>query len=147
MEHSDVDFVPLSKIAPMQSEYEGARCEERGWGSFSCYLNGSPCYLSHSRKKHLINEKCTIFWRHWLERVQKQSFPLRAWWLRCGHEQWMFYGKIGVLWLSAEVLTISFFPRVNLLSDTKISLLYPAVPDLIFRSMSLGSLYMPSSTL
>ena len=49
------------------------------------------------------------------------------------------FGMVGVLWLivsGAEVLTTLFLLRPNPLSDTKVLLLYPSVPDLIFRFMS-----------
>ena len=47
---------------------------------------------------------------------------------------WACFRKIGVSWLGTEILTMSLLPRLKLMLDTKISLLYPAVPDLIFRS-------------
>ena len=42
---------------------------------------------------------------------------------------------MNVLWACFKkiVLIISFFPRLNPLSDTKILLLYPALPDLMLR--------------
>ena len=49
---------------------------------------------------------------------------------------WTCFRTIGALRLhfsGAEALTISFFSRLSLLSETKILLLYQAVPDRIFR--------------
>ena len=60
---------------------------------------------------------------------------------------WACFGTIGVLWLvfpGTEALTIPFLLRLNLLLDTKILLLYLAIPELMFRFMLLGSMYMPS---
>ena len=46
-----------------------------------------------------------------------------------------------VLFITGTVkLTSSFFPRLNFSSDTRILLLDPTVPDLIFKFMSLGSI-------
>ena len=37
-------------------------------------------------------------------------------------------------------LTFSFFPRINFSSETRILLLYPTVPGLTFKAMSLGNI-------
>ena len=58
-------------------------------------------------------------------------------------EVWAAFGMgacmIGAQWLGIEELTVSFLPRLNPLSGTKSLLLYPTVPDLIFKFISLGS--------
>ena len=46
----------------------------------------------------------------------------------------------GVRGLNTKELTFSFFPRLNFPSDTKILLLYPTVPYLIFKFISLGNM-------
>ena len=43
---------------------------------------------------------------------------------------WLIFGVGGT-----KALTLSIFPRLNLLSDTRILLLYPTVPDLTLRIM------------
>ena len=56
---------------------------------------------------------------------------------------WACFEMMDVLWLhffGTEALTILILPRINLLEDTKIPLLYPAVPDLIFRFMLQGNM-------
>ena len=48
-----------------------------------------------------------------------------------------FYFRQGSLWhrgggsSDSKILTILFFPRLSPLSDTKMLLLYPTVPDLM----------------
>ena len=39
---------------------------------------------------------------------------------------------------NTKELTFTFFPRLNVSSETRIFLLYPTVPDLTFRFISLG---------
>ena len=49
-----------------------------------------------------------------------------------------------LLWLfitgAYKDLTFSFFPRINFPSETRILLLYPTVPFLIFNSILLGNM-------
>ena len=53
---------------------------------------------------------------------------------------WACFGMIGLVFSGTVVLTISFFPRLNLLLDTEILLLYLTAPDLMFRFISLGDM-------
>ena len=105
----------------------------------------SPQRVTHTKTSSredlfLLNftKTYSILQNHLPEKVPEQFFP---------HCEWVpgFYGIVGpcanpkelvfeYLWLFiAGVLTFSFFPRLNLLSDTRILSLYPAVPVLMFR--------------
>ena len=52
---------------------------------------------------------------------------------------WACFGLTGLIFSGTVTLTTLFFPRLNLLSYTKILLLYLTVPYVMFGFISLGN--------